>query len=624
MPYKDDDWSIFPTRTGMATGSANERQMLEAIGGAEGFRTRIQVSGDGKTQTILRTKNGMPQFETRVTEDEVASEEIILAGIELPTTYGDYFNGYPSIKPVGDTTKYVVFQGANFSLRKEQAKSTYYSTYSHSVRWVGTAGSVQHNGWENDSRDLLSSSGLLSAQYYLDTESPAWVQSLAAPGSLGIAGSWAQYTLHLPQAQTRNITYSAVQYGDGYPDAPGDIGSIRSDQATKRNIYAAFLRDDGTGGRDLLYIETPLSKCGWSNYDSWLRLGGALPFSQESQFGTLINITKNTSTPLVYPAIPAGGFLVGYSHPVIFQSFGAKPRWISVSPDGLTAYTYTEGGFYLFNDHGLDNYKTAGAIFEIDLVTGAMSLALLDTIYDRKYQTLSRPVGGAGDLNTYGVFGVGAQFDLRLMGFKANGDVVRLGAYSNSAVARSVTAFYENEQLLISVPVTHSLSCLVADVANELYIFEIAYADEHAVVVLYKRSVLATYAFTTTKSASVVTNIDVVSTNNALVGFSVVGPAFPTNGVFSQAVTKINMAVPSAHGPADRAGNQYDPPLIASASIDAKRKLVAISIMCSHRLDNNLVNIPVPVINEVITIATGQRMPFGAPFRYYNRIHFHE
>lgn len=63
MPYKDGDWSIFPTRTGMATGSANERQMLEAIGGAEGFRTRLMNNADGST-TLLRTKGGMPQFET--------------------------------------------------------------------------------------------------------------------------------------------------------------------------------------------------------------------------------------------------------------------------------------------------------------------------------------------------------------------------------------------------------------------------------------------------------------------------------------------------------------------------------------------------------------------------------
>lgn len=63
MSYKDGDWSIFPTRTGIATGSANERQMLDAIGGAESFRTRLMNNADGST-TLLRTKGGMPQFET--------------------------------------------------------------------------------------------------------------------------------------------------------------------------------------------------------------------------------------------------------------------------------------------------------------------------------------------------------------------------------------------------------------------------------------------------------------------------------------------------------------------------------------------------------------------------------
>lgn len=54
---------IFPTRTGTATGTANERQMLDAVGGSESFRTRIQNNADGST-TMLRTKNGMPQFTT--------------------------------------------------------------------------------------------------------------------------------------------------------------------------------------------------------------------------------------------------------------------------------------------------------------------------------------------------------------------------------------------------------------------------------------------------------------------------------------------------------------------------------------------------------------------------------
>lgn len=63
MAFDDKSWPIFPTRTGGAIGHAAERQMLDAIGGEGGFRTRIMRNPDGST-TMLRTKNGMPQFET--------------------------------------------------------------------------------------------------------------------------------------------------------------------------------------------------------------------------------------------------------------------------------------------------------------------------------------------------------------------------------------------------------------------------------------------------------------------------------------------------------------------------------------------------------------------------------
>ena len=54
MAYKD----IFPTRDGVPSGTANERQMLDAINDTQSFRTRIEGN------TMLRTKGGMPQFTT--------------------------------------------------------------------------------------------------------------------------------------------------------------------------------------------------------------------------------------------------------------------------------------------------------------------------------------------------------------------------------------------------------------------------------------------------------------------------------------------------------------------------------------------------------------------------------
>lgn len=64
MPYDDDKFGrIWPTRHGGAIGGARERQMLDALGDSEGFRTRISYNADGSV-TELRTKDGMPQFTT--------------------------------------------------------------------------------------------------------------------------------------------------------------------------------------------------------------------------------------------------------------------------------------------------------------------------------------------------------------------------------------------------------------------------------------------------------------------------------------------------------------------------------------------------------------------------------
>ena len=64
MSFDDKKFgTIFPVRDGVSTGAANERRMLDSIGGSDSFRTRIQNNADGST-TMLRTKNGMPQFTT--------------------------------------------------------------------------------------------------------------------------------------------------------------------------------------------------------------------------------------------------------------------------------------------------------------------------------------------------------------------------------------------------------------------------------------------------------------------------------------------------------------------------------------------------------------------------------
>lgn len=83
MSFDDKKFgTIFPVRDGIATGSANERQMLDAIGGSDSFRTRIQTNADG-SETMLRTKNGMPQFTTIQPPSEVKSDPLYMESGQL-------------------------------------------------------------------------------------------------------------------------------------------------------------------------------------------------------------------------------------------------------------------------------------------------------------------------------------------------------------------------------------------------------------------------------------------------------------------------------------------------------------------------------------------------------------
>ena len=64
MSFDDKKFgTLFPTRTGTPTGTANERQMLEAGNGSAGFRKRFKTNSDGSV-TMLQTRNGFPEFTT--------------------------------------------------------------------------------------------------------------------------------------------------------------------------------------------------------------------------------------------------------------------------------------------------------------------------------------------------------------------------------------------------------------------------------------------------------------------------------------------------------------------------------------------------------------------------------
>lgn len=61
MAYEEKDDTKFPTRFGQATGHANERTMLDELGGANGIRHRQRMGADGVT-THVKTRGGHPHF----------------------------------------------------------------------------------------------------------------------------------------------------------------------------------------------------------------------------------------------------------------------------------------------------------------------------------------------------------------------------------------------------------------------------------------------------------------------------------------------------------------------------------------------------------------------------------
>jgi len=96
MSWADDEWGkpFFPTRSGGATGHANERMMLDAVGGMDGIRTKIHTNDDGST-TILKTRGGMPVFYTTKPVEIVIppTESTVIYCVGAPVSYS-YRSGY--------------------------------------------------------------------------------------------------------------------------------------------------------------------------------------------------------------------------------------------------------------------------------------------------------------------------------------------------------------------------------------------------------------------------------------------------------------------------------------------------------------------------------------------------
>lgn len=85
----------FPTRDGVATGSANERTMLDKVG-YDGIRTELREGPDG-TITMLRTRGGHPEFTNRPNEQQSQKS------VKCSGPYGFVDTGY-NLAGIGDAS----------------------------------------------------------------------------------------------------------------------------------------------------------------------------------------------------------------------------------------------------------------------------------------------------------------------------------------------------------------------------------------------------------------------------------------------------------------------------------------------------------------------------------------
>lgn len=146
--FKDKDL-VLPTREGRATGAANERTLLEAVGGASTIRTRVRANADG-SETRLRTRDGFPEFVTSkppVIEDPELLPNSFL-GIPTSQTYQE---GYSPVEPPKLLHEWV-FRGSGSPPPNEHGSTagpTFKATYAYSDLTPDTT-IGQHTWYSND------------------------------------------------------------------------------------------------------------------------------------------------------------------------------------------------------------------------------------------------------------------------------------------------------------------------------------------------------------------------------------------------------------------------------------------------------------------------------------------
>ena len=128
-----------PTREGIPTGDANERQMLSAVQGPDTIRTQIRTNNDGST-TRLKTRAGHPEFVTTNPKEPPEEYLPVCAAIPVDTDARIGFYRDTSANP-----PFVVmgseYEPASAELTIKSSKVK----YEYNQRWVVSASAKRDN-----------------------------------------------------------------------------------------------------------------------------------------------------------------------------------------------------------------------------------------------------------------------------------------------------------------------------------------------------------------------------------------------------------------------------------------------------------------------------------------------
>ena len=336
MSWADDEWGkpFFPTRSGGATGHANERIMLDSVGGMDGIRTKIRTNADGST-TILKTRGGMPVFYTTKPVEIVIppTESTVIYCVGAPVSYS-YRSGYmdatvftPMATPIAEESP------GSAVITVGDGATTFEYNQRYSTKWK-TDTFNEHPGnrnWKWKAKNKVIS----------------WWSPCPLSGSF--TGSGYEYTNQLlggtQQAKTDALgnytgTFAAWEHNRGAIYINGEKAFVIPDN---RWVYAAAAKEiDVAGVKQTVLL---------------ILASGTDPYRQfKLPDGPLRLMSYNVDTAAFVSNVATSAF-TSYSNSPFIPNFAFNESATKVA--------------YVANKYSADSLQTEAHIFEMNTTTGA-------------------------------------------------------------------------------------------------------------------------------------------------------------------------------------------------------------------------------------------------------------